>query len=465
MSKLLCLGSAGLLAACTIGNDATLPPDEPVGPDQTRIIDDTVGVSVVLPATMTTVPDPALFDTYGFFIRAAGADDAAAGAADAAGEDAGTHGHAHALARVALAYQARPDELERLVADKLARYEGSGAKRVDLTLADGRRAVAVTNLPGTDPYTAVFTTDGERVYEIGLWSAEPGLDERGKGLLDALRFHTPSKEVASLELAPQDQALFLPPPAAEMAESEAALSRRRTMARLAADADPGFVAWTRREMTASPIGAADATCGFTAPADLYWQLQWDDTNTFYSGTYYNLKNRSGWSAMSGNYGSWWGTNYHVGLCYTGQSNQYYANDWPAQHWANAYAAFSGYVEWAGWGTDGFATLGRYVVVRNGQYRSTTAHLSGIRAGVTWGAWIDGYWDLIGWAGDTGGPWDPHLHARVSWGESLTANGQPYGGQSVRPNRLRCFDCTDYDLDAAGAGGYYTGFSHGRWMRY
>jgi murein DD-endopeptidase MepM/ murein hydrolase activator NlpD len=215
-----------------------------------------------------------------------------------------------------------------------------------------------------------------------------------------------------------------------------------------------------------PAGTtAAAGCGFTAPASLYWQLQWDDTNTFYSGTYYNLRNNPGWSAMSGNYGSWWGTNYHVGLCYTNYANQYYANDWPAQHWANAYAAFSGYVEWAGWGTDGFATLGRYVVVRSGSYRNVTAHLVAIRAGVTWGTWLDAYWDVIGWAGDTGGPWDPHLHARVSWGESLTGNGQPYGGQAVAPDSYRCFDCTDYDVDATGAGGYYTQFWHGRWMRY
>ena len=41
----------------------------------------------------------------------------------------------------------------------LARYQDAGAKRVDLTLADGRPAVAVTNLPGTDPYTAVFVAD------------------------------------------------------------------------------------------------------------------------------------------------------------------------------------------------------------------------------------------------------------------------------------------------------------------
>lgn len=459
MTQLLRFGLAGLLSACATGTDVPALDDEPVGPDQTRVIDDAVGVSIVLPRHMRIAPDPALFDTHGFFISE--------GAEGGQGIVAGEQGdHPHALARIALAYRAKPDQLEQLVADKLAQYADAGAARVDLTLADGRRAVAVTNLPGTDPYTAVFTADGDRVYEIGLWSTRPGLDARGRALLDALRFHAPARELGSLGLPPHDQALFGTPPPAERAESDAALERRRMMARRTAEEDPGFLAAARAQVTAGPIAdPLAATCGFTAPAELYWQLQWDDTNTFYSGTYYDLRNRSGWSAMSGNYGSWWGTNYHVGLCYTQRSNQYYANDWPAQHWANAYAAFSGHVEWAGWGTDGFATLGRYVVVRNGKYRSTTAHLSAIRAGVKWGAWIDGYWDLIGWAGDTGGPWDPHLHARVSWGESLTANGQPYGGQSVRPNRLRCFDCSDHDLDAAGAGGFYTGFWHGRWMRY
>jgi hypothetical protein len=59
---------------------------------------------------------------------------------------------------------------------------------------------------------------------------------------------------------------------------------------------------------------------------------------------------------------------------------------------------------------------------------------------------------------------PHIHARVGWGESLTFNGQPYGGQSVRPRRLRCWTCTNPDVDKA-TGGFYTQFWHGRWMRH
>ena len=440
-----------LLPACIVGTDSTIDvPEDPVGPDQQRIAHDTTGVSFVAPMTWKTVPDPVLFETtHGFFVRTNEVDP-----------------HAHALARIALAYRAEPDELEALVAKKLEQYPGS--ERIDLTLPGDRRAIAVTNLPGTDPYTAVFTVDGDRVYEIGLWAEKAGLDEAGTQLLHSLRFDPPRKSITELNLVNANESLRGGPPPEIAEASAAAIQRRGMMARVAAEQDPAFRAAIRTEVVDPPrptgVTAADG-CGFTAPASLYWQLQWDDTNTFYSGTYYDLRERSGWSAMSGNYGSWWGTNYHVGLCYDYRLNQYYANDWPAQHWANAYAAFSGYVEWAGWGTDGFATLGRYVVVRNGNYRSLTAHLTRIADGVEWGAWIDGYWDIIGWAGDTGGPWDPHLHARVAWGESLTFNGQPYGGQSVAPLRLRCFDCTDYDVDATGAGGYYTEYWYGRWMRY
>src|SRR5688572_24116670 len=105
-----------LLTACVIGDEAK-PVEDPVGPDEQRVTHDVVGVSVVMPATWSTVDDPVLFDTHGFFIRT--------------NEDP----HAHALARVSLAYRAKPSELEALVAEKLAQYPGS--ERVDLALPDG----------------------------------------------------------------------------------------------------------------------------------------------------------------------------------------------------------------------------------------------------------------------------------------------------------------------------------------
>ncbi|MGQ0829232.1 MAG: M23 family metallopeptidase [Bacteroidota bacterium] len=407
------------------------------------------GVSLTLTEGFTVIADPVLFDNYGFCVYAP------------TNENDGNHsGHENdAVAHVALAYKSNASQLEELVKIKMEQYKEFQLTRTDITFGDGRKGISISGLPGTKPYTVIYTADGDRAYEIGIWSDLPdAIDAKGKAVLDNLKFTTPTQSVESLGLQDAKVAAYATPASAQGALNTKAFNERTEMGE----------AMSIQKTTFGEMSADDASsrsCGFTAPNSLAWQLQWDGSNTFYSGTYYYLASVPGWSAMSGNYGSWWGTNYHVGLCYTQQSNQYYANDWPAQHWANAYAAFSGYVEWAGWGTDGFYTLGNYVVVRNGSYRNVTAHLSGIASGIYWGAYVDAYYTIIGWAGSTGGPWDPHLHARVSWGESLTYNGQPYGGQSVAPKRLRCYTCDDQDVTATNGAKYYNYFYHGRWMKY
>ena len=228
------------------------------------------------------------------------------------------------------------------------------------------------------------------------------------------------------------------------------------------------------------------SCEVAQPTSLLWQTYWDGNNRFYSGytttysgTYYNLRPSPGWSAMSGNYGSWWGENFHIRKCEPYLLNQFYANDFPAHKNANVYSGLVGTVEWAGWDyydSEGYYTLGNYVVVRNGSYRALMAHLTSIAAGITWGTSV-GVNTVIGYAGKTGGPWDEHIHARVAFGESLTQNGQPYGGSTVRPTRIRCFGCaksdpgaadgygdSQYDLILSNGAKYYTRFYHGRWMK-
>jgi murein DD-endopeptidase MepM/ murein hydrolase activator NlpD len=417
------------------------------------ITDDVIGIALSLPGQWKTTNDPALFDTYGLVLYRSGAEENGAHEGD----------EPHAVARIALAYKARPSELEELVRIKMEQYREVDPIRTEVMLGEGKKGIAITGLPGTQPYSVVYTVDRERVYEIGLWTESPGLDDRAMMLLDSIHFQVPTRSVESLGLKTGQEALYAELPADVAAGSARAADRRKALA-LEAMAR-GDLPRGRQEFVDPPV--ATESCGFTAPGSLYWQLQWDGTNTFYSGSWYNYgSSYKGWTAMSGNGGSWWGQGYHVNLCSSAWSSQHYANDWPAQYGANAYAAFSGYVEWAGWGTDGFTTLGRYVVVRNGYYRSLTAHLNSIASGITWGKWIDGYWTVIGYAGSTGGDWAPHLHARVSYGESLTYNGQPYAGESVRPSYLRCFACTDYDVKASsGTGGYYTSYWHGRWMKY
>jgi murein DD-endopeptidase MepM/ murein hydrolase activator NlpD len=446
-TRMLLWASTALLAAC--GEET--PAVDSASQRDAMVQDEVVGVSLPLPAEWSVMKDPVLFDTHGFFVYAPTSE---VGAAQTGHES-------DAVAHIALAYKSRPEQLEELVRAKMEQYREFNPTRIAVTLADGREGIAISGLPGTQPYSVVYTTDGERVYEIGLWSDEPGLDARGRKVLGNLRFQAPSKTVESLGLKPVREATYAELSPEEAAESERAAAERKALALRAMAM--GELPQGRQETWEVPVHAM--SCGFTAPNSLYWQLQWDWSNTFYSGSYYDLRDKPGWSAMSGNGGSWWGTGYHTGHCDANYSNQHFANDWPAQVGANAYAAFSGYVEWTGWGTDGFKTLGNYVVVRNGAYRSLTAHLSSIAGGMAWGTWIDGYYKVIGRAGSTGGNWAPHLHARVNHGEKLTANGQPYGGETVRPARLRCFNCNNPDVEVSSGGGYYTQFSHGRWMMY
>jgi murein DD-endopeptidase MepM/ murein hydrolase activator NlpD len=351
----------------------------------------------------------------------------------------------------------------------------------------GQTGIAVSGLPGTDPYTLVYVANGERVYRIGMWTETEGLDERARTLLARLEFGTPTRSVESLTLKPVEQAMYAAPPAEQMALNQAAHAERVTATRLEGG-EPPLPAEEPLELSRAPRPVTNAACEFGQPWSLLWQTTWDYTNRFYSGytttysgTYYNLRpGDPGWSAMSGNYGSWWGQNYHRRKCDPYLLNQYYANDWPVHRNGNVYPAITGRVEWAGWDyydSEGYYTLGNYVVVRNGSYRAIMAHLTSIASGIGWGTSV-GMNTIIGYAGKTGGPWDEHVHSRVAYGESLTASGQPYGGSIVWPTYLRCVSCRandpgdvygngdgqfDYKDTSTGAK-YYTRFYHGRWMR-
>jgi murein DD-endopeptidase MepM/ murein hydrolase activator NlpD len=423
-------------------------------------------VSIAVPTDWRVVQDPVLFNTYGFALF------------DPAGPQQNGHERSP-VARIALAYEARPEQIGELVSTLMAKYPQFPLTRIEVAVGQGLRGVAVSGLPGTDPYTLVYVADGDRVYRIGLWTEQPGLDERALGVLRNVRLQAPRKPIASLGLVPVRQAMRAEPDAAQRAINEQMRAERVAMV-AEQGGEPRFSAAPAPQVSA-------AACEFGQPSGFFWQTVWDATNKFYSGytttysgTYYNMRpGDPGWSAMSGNYGSWWGQNYHIRKCEPYLLNQYYANDWPAHRNANVYSAIKGTVEWAGWDyydSEGYYTLGNYVVVRNGSYRALMAHLTSVASGISWGASV-GMNTIIGYAGKTGGPWDEHVHSRVAYGESLTYNGQPYGGNTVWPNRLRCVSCraTDpgdiygngdgqFDVKDSTGAKFYTRFYHGRWMR-
>jgi murein DD-endopeptidase MepM/ murein hydrolase activator NlpD len=473
------LSCAVVLVAC--GNEPAtdvLAPIEDVPPqtDGVRmqsVSDDAAGISIDVPSDWRVVKDPVLFNTYGFALFDP--------------SSPGVDGHERSpAARVALAYQARPDQIEGLVRDLMSKYQEFPLTRSEVLVGTGLRGTAVSGLPGTDPYTLVYVADGDRVYRIGLWTEAPGLDARAQRVLASLRFEQPKRSVQSLGLEPVEKAMYAAPPAEQMELNKQAQTERALLTAL-----EGGEPESMEVAEENTVKAADFTvqaCEFGQPGGMFWQTVWDYTNQFYSGyttvysgTYYNLRpGDPGWSAMSGNYGSWWGQNYHIRKCEPYLLNQYYANDWPAHKNANVYPAITGTVEWAGWDyydSEGYYTLGNYVVVRNGNgYRAIMAHLTSIASGIAWGTSV-GMNTIIGYAGKTGGPWDEHVHSRVAYGESLTYNGQPYGGNTVWPTKLRCVSCraTDsgdiygngdgqFDLKDSTGAKFYTRFYHGRWMR-
>jgi murein DD-endopeptidase MepM/ murein hydrolase activator NlpD len=462
------LSCAAVLAACADVSTPTQAASRASVPATVAVTDDVAGVSMDVPADWSVHPDPVLFNTYGFALF------------DPAAEK--QNGHARSpVARVALAYEARPEQIGSLVADLERKYAGFPLTRETVRVGASLRGTALSGLPGTDPYTLVYVAVGERVYRIGLWTQAPGLDARARALLAGLRFHVPRRSVRALGLTPVRRAMYATPSAAQQAENERLRTERAAMT--AEQGGEGPAAHTGPAMADVGIQA----CEFGQPSGLFWQTVWDYTNRFYSGytttysgTYYNMRpGDPGWSAMSGNYGSWWGQGYHVRKCEPYLLNQFYANDWPAHRNANVYSALKGTVEWAGWDyydSEGYYTLGNYVVVRNGSYRAIMAHLTSIASGITWGAAV-GMNTVIGYAGKTGGPWDEHVHSRVAYGESLTYNGQPYGGNTVWPTRLRCVSCRandpgdiygngdgQFDVKDSTGARFYTRFYHGRWMR-
>jgi murein DD-endopeptidase MepM/ murein hydrolase activator NlpD len=461
------LSCAAVLAGCADASFPTESAARAAAPGTVALTDDVVGVSLDVPAEWSVQSDPVLFNTYGFALF------------DPAGPQHGGHSRSP-VARVALAYEARPEQIGALVDDLVRKYAGFPITREEVRVG-GMRGTAVSGLPGTDPYTLVYAAAGDRVYRIGLWTQTPGLDARARALLAGLRFHAPRRSFRALNLVPVRQAMHAAPPAGQRALNEQLRAERVAM--VAEQGGEGG----RAEMAPAMAEVGIQACESGQPSGLFWQTVWDAANRFYSGytttysgTYYNIRpGDPGWSAMSGNYGSWWGQGYHVRKCEPYLLNQFYANDWPAHRNANVYSALKGTVEWAGWDyqdSEGYYTLGNYVVVRNGSYRAIMAHLTSIASGIGWGSTV-GMNTVIGYAGKTGGPWDEHVHSRVAYGESLTYNGQPYGGNTVWPNRLRCVSCRandpgdiygngdgQFDVKDSTGAKFYTRFYHGRWMR-
>ena len=445
------LALALVLAAC----DSQSPPGPDASPTASGpvLADATVGVSLDAPVGWALTQDPVLYDDgYGVTVWGEDTDPLAEGAHDR-----------EPIARVALVHDASPDHVEALAQAQMDEYAELGPARTEVTVGDGLRGVAVTGLPGTQPYSVVYVASQGRVYEVGLWTDEPGLDDRARGVLSSLDFAAPTQPVEALGLQTEAASLNWEPTGEMATRNLAAQTVRRQEAQ--ADVDAGFITLDGSTVDVEPEseGPQARRCGRLAPfgTQFQWQTQWDDSARYY-GT-------AGWTRMSTG-GSFWGQGFHKYCASPNYHNQYFANDWALQFGANVYSHFSGTVQYAGWATGGWRTLGRIVIVRRGKWSSLSAHLNGWGPGIYKGASVNAPWTVIGYAGNTDGGtgynWIPHLHSRVTWGERYTAAGMPFGGESVQPRAFRCYACTRAQADEVTPDGrkWYTNFYKGRWMR-
>lgn len=211
----------------------------------------------------------------------------------------------------------------------------------------------------------------------------------------------------------------------------------------------------------APSALAVAAGCIAAPTGMKWQTPWDATNT--------------WSgagvAQAGPFHYNEPGTFHVGC--TGSYPQFYAIDWLASFRARVYSSIPGRVIWAGDSPFAANSLGKYVAVEHvyqgNRYVAIHAHLNEVY--VKRGQIVNDSWDLgdpnslpnvvIGRAGRTDVPAGAavHLHHSTLFNPSYNSFGEPFGGRSVMPTRVRCFACRN------GEGGYYTRFVRAGNYRY
>ena len=427
-----------LLSACGT-QEPTAVPDKPAPSVATKaVVDKVVGVAVTVPKDWVVQHDKFTDGTYGFILT------------ERNDNEHDTYHPFHPVLRVALVDGATPDQIGKLVKDKLEEYPELELEPTKVKVG-GVSGVAVGGLPAPEgQYSVAYVGVKGRVYNVGVWQ---GLGAEAQRLFDTVAFETPTRSLKSLRVP--DLKTYLKTHGLPEVGQKLELDYSRTGGTFLAGA---IETTDDTELSLAPTGV-QAGCA-AQPSGLPWQTQWiDDANAFGS---------RGWSRMGYASGGFFNEGYHVGCA--GGYHQFYAVDYGLQRGAKLYAATPGRVTWVGARNDSYWSLGIFVDVRTtvggASYTSRSAHLSSVnvRKGQTITTANLPY-VVIGRAGSTGAATGPHLHAAVFKNASLGSSGPVYGGTSVKMTKMRCFGCSNYDVDAPGAGGYYTRFYRQRWLKW
>jgi hypothetical protein len=406
----LLLAPLALTPACQGPEPTDVPTPEQASADERQhVSDDVVGVTLSIPAAWTVDREQyTLGGTYGFTLWKPGADG-----------DTGPHARRPAL-RVALAYESRTEEVETRAQARAAQWPELALQPRSVLVGDaGLSGVAVGPIPGSTPSFEVYLPVEDRVYLLHVYAESLGMEEHA--LLSGLKFHAPTRTVASLGLLDGNspEALELPEPAHA--------ARERAQRVMAAALREGTVSEQAEEVQIEE-GCWRAASAFYVQTQhgMYANQRW--------GTGY-----VGWTVIGRP--NFWGQYTHGNLGYgrcsaTNYTNDKYAIDYPLAVGDVLFSPFkSGTVTFAGRNTT-HADYGILVTIRagNGKYVSLSGHLSGLASGIRAGATVTDA-TIIGYAGATGGGTipvgEPHLHQAFYRYPRYNPDGAPYGGAGLQ----------------------------------
>jgi hypothetical protein len=339
------------------------------------------------------------------------------------------HGGSPAV-RVALAYSARPGQIEAIVQEKLAAYPDLPIVREEVSVGEsGRKGVAVGPIPGSMPSTEVYLPVNGRVYQINFYGETFG--SGAKELLSTLRFESPAKPVSSLGL-PDANA-----PETLYAAGDPELAEREQAVRVGASEEEAI-------FEAAALGAETriAEGCWRADPDFFFQTQHG------SGANANPDDNiaRGWTIVGRP--NYWDEYTHGRLDYGRCDRLHYTNDkfavdYPLDRGDAVFSPFrSGTVTFAGRNIT-HKDYGIFVSIRagNGKYVNLSGHLSSLARGIKRGTKVDRN-TVIGFAGSTGGGDIPvgsvHLHQAYYRYPTYTSDGSPYGGAGLQVIRHHHF---------------------------
>lgn len=397
-------GMVGIVGPSAAAQQA--PPATP-GPSEEKTSGDWVGASVVHPERWFVERERNTYDeTFGFVLWKP-----EPGAVS-------DHGGIPTL-RIARAPEIKPGQINKTVEEKISTYPNLPLQREKVFVSEKNlQGIAVGPIPGAIPSTEVYVPVNGRVYQINVYGEELGA--KGRELLSDVRFYQPSRSVESLgfEEAAEDPDKSL----IQQPESTANFKEQTFSAQS-----------VRRERKLS------GGC-WRADRRFFIQTQHD--------RYANRKKgdgiRRGWTVNGRP--NYWGQYTHGNLGYgrcnkSSYTNDKFAVDYPFNRGDRIYSPFKrGKVMFAGRNYT-HRHYGKMVVIKanNGKYVSLSAHLSHIPDRIKPGRTV--YKNtVIGRAGNSGDPSIPvgevHLHQAFYRYPSYNPDGSPYGGASLKVDRLR-----------------------------